>query len=393
MFETRLLAVALLVIIAVTPASAHDPGAYGGLFRSRDNGATWFPANPGRIVSGAIALAVSPVEPTHLLLATDSGLLRTRNAGLDWSLEAPSLLVGAVFAVAFDDDGVRALASTGSELFRSEDGQTWQALSAPAGTLPARLLVPDRPGRVYLVGWQHLYVSDDWGTSWNALASPLPEAPITQILVVRGSPTVYAIAGERLWTKEAAASTWRPADAGLPQGSIGVVGADVREPRRLWASARGQVFRSDDAGASWAAWGRPVDEARVAVRGVAVSPTAREAVLSTDRGLYRSLDGGARWEVPGDNLPAHLEAWPLVRDPSAPGTLYAGFALIPYSEIWRLAAERTTALARVGPMGVAGSVAFLALIGFAAAGALRMLRRYDRSRRPRAMRSSADGPR
>jgi hypothetical protein len=153
------------------------------------------------------------------------------------------------------------------------------------------------------------------------------------------------------------------------------------------------VFRSDDAGASWAAWGRPVDEARVAVRGVAVSPTAREAVLSTDRGLYRSLDGGARWEVPGDNLPAHLEAWPLVRDPSAPGTLYAGFALIPYSEIWRLAAERTTALARVGPMSVAGSVAFLALIGFAAAGALRMLRRYDRSRRPRAMRSSADGPR
>src|SRR5262249_26696422 len=83
------------------------------------------------IVSGAIALAVDPVQPNHLLLATDSGLLRSRNAGLDWSLEAPSVLVGAVFAVAFDDDGRRALASTGASLFRNDGGDTWHAVTAP----------------------------------------------------------------------------------------------------------------------------------------------------------------------------------------------------------------------------------------------------------------------
>ena len=116
MLDARLVAVALLsaLLLSPTPVIGHDPSAYGGLFRSRDGGVTWFPANPGRIVSGAIALAVSPVEPTQLLLATDSGLLRSRNAGLDWSLEAPALLVGAVFAVAFDADGGRALASTAS---------------------------------------------------------------------------------------------------------------------------------------------------------------------------------------------------------------------------------------------------------------------------------------
>src|SRR5580765_4510899 len=134
MIEARLLVVALLSAILMSPthASGHDPSAYGGLFRSRDGGVTWFPANPGRIVSGAIALAVSPVEPTHLLLATDSGLLRSRNAGRDWSLEAPSLLVGAVFAVAFDADGRRALAGTGTTLVRSDDGRTWQAIAVPA---------------------------------------------------------------------------------------------------------------------------------------------------------------------------------------------------------------------------------------------------------------------
>jgi photosystem II stability/assembly factor-like uncharacterized protein len=378
-FEARLLLAALLSAILLAPAtaSAHDPSAYGGLFRSRDGGLTWFSANPGRIVSGAIALAVSPVEPTHLLLATDSGLLHSRNAGLDWSLEAPSLLVGAVFAVAFDADGRRALAATGTALFRSDDGQTWRAVAAPAGTLPARLLVPDGPGRVYLVGWEQVYASDDWGTSWTAVDSPLPEARITELRAARG--TVYAIAGDRLWARRDRTGPWRPADTGLPHGSVDAVSADPREPQRLWATAAGQVFRSDDDGTTWRAWGRPLEDARVAVRGVALSASARHAVLTTDRGLYRSAEG-ERWEIPGDILPAHLEAWPLVRDPTDPETLYAGFALVPYPELWRLAGEQTSALARVGPMGVAGSVAFLGLVAVAAVAALRALRRYDRAR-------------
>ena len=378
MFEARLLVVALLgaMLMMPTQASGHDPSAYGGLFRSRDGGITWFPANPGRIVSGAIALAVNPVEPNHLLLATDSGLLRSRNAGLEWSQEAPSLLVGPVFAVAFDTDGGRALASTATSLFRSDDGQTWRDISAPPSTLPARLLVPDGPGRIYLVGWQRLYASVDWGTSWSAVASPLPEAPITQMVVEHATRRVYAIASGRLWCADDGTSAWRPADTGLPQGRVNALSADPREPRRLWATADGQMFQSDDAAASWRPWGQPVPDAPTVVRGIALSVSGRDAVLTTDRGLYRSAEG-KRWVIPSDNLPAHLEAWPLVRDPTDPATLYAGFALIPYPELWRLAAERTSALARVAPMGLAGSIAFLVLVALAGVAALRALRRYD----------------
>ena len=391
MFEARLLVAALLgaILISATPASGHDPSAYGGLFRSRDGGNTWFPANPGRIVSGAIALAVNPVEPNHLLLATDSGLLRSRNAGLEWSQEAAALLVGPVFAVAFDADGSRALASTATSLFRSDDGQTWRDISAPPGTLPARLLVPDGPGRIYLVGWQHLYASVDWGTSWSAVASPLPEAPITQMVVANVAGRVFAIAGGRLWTADEGTSAWRPADAGLPQGRVDALSGDPRALRSLWVTAGGQMFRSDDGAASWRPWGKPVPDAPTVVRGIALSVSGRDAVLTTDRGLYRSAEG-RRWETPSDNLPAHLEAWPLVRHPADPATLYAGFALIPYAELWRRAAEQTSALARVEPMGLAGGVAFLVLVGLAGVAALRALRRYDRNRRARVT-ASPDG--
>jgi hypothetical protein len=385
MLSARVIRIVLLsaILLSPGPVSAHDPSAFGGVFRSRDGGVTWFPANPGRIVSGAIALAINPVEPSHLLLATDSGLLRSRNAGLDWSLEAPSVLVGAVFAVTFDGDGRGALASTGTALFRNDGGETWHAVTAPAGALPARLLVADGRGRVYLVGWQQLAASDDWARSWKAIASPAAGAPVSHIVVARDTGTVYALAGNRLWAMDDRTSPWRPVDAGLPHGSIDAVSVDPRETRRLWATATGQVFRSDDGATTWRPWGRPMEDGRVSVRSVAASASGRDVVLTTDRGLYRSADGGS-WLMPGDSLPAHLEAWPLVRDPSDPDTLYAGFALAPYSELWRLAVERRAAQSRAEASGVTSTVTFFVLVALAAATAVGWLWRFDRERRARA---------
>ncbi|HEY3109684.1 MAG TPA: hypothetical protein VGL23_13070, partial [Chloroflexota bacterium] len=79
------LLVVALAMLWPSVGRAHDAGAWGGLFRSLDGGATWFLANQGTVVGGALALAVSPTDPTRLLLATDSGLLASRNGGRDWS--------------------------------------------------------------------------------------------------------------------------------------------------------------------------------------------------------------------------------------------------------------------------------------------------------------------
>jgi len=146
----------------------------GGLFRSRDAGATWANAIPGGVIGAAISLAISPTDPNHLLLATDGGLMRSWNGGRDWMLEA-SKSMGGAFAVAFDADGRRALVSTASGLFRSDDGTLWSTLAPPRGTTPARAMVRGAaPGRVYLAGWKRFAQSDDWGTTWSTAADGLP---------------------------------------------------------------------------------------------------------------------------------------------------------------------------------------------------------------------------
>jgi hypothetical protein len=84
------LSLTLLLVLWASPARGHDPSAWGGLFRSRDHGAMWVSADRGQFVSGAIALAISPTDANHLLLGAESGLLRSRNGGRDWTIEEAS---------------------------------------------------------------------------------------------------------------------------------------------------------------------------------------------------------------------------------------------------------------------------------------------------------------
>jgi hypothetical protein len=123
-------------------------------------------------LSGAFALAISPADPNHLLLGTDSGLLRPWNAGLDWKAEAPDLVIGPAFAAAFDADGQRTLVSTASAIVRG-DGQGWRTVRAPA---PA-LLSGTGTWRIYPAGWSGLYRNDERCACWRDTLAPRGMSP------------------------------------------------------------------------------------------------------------------------------------------------------------------------------------------------------------------------
>jgi photosystem II stability/assembly factor-like uncharacterized protein len=371
--------VLLFLFLESSAAHAHDPSAWGGLFRTRDHGATWLPVSEGRFVSAALGLAISPTDVNHILLATDSGLLRSRNGGRDWDLEAPTVLIGAVFAAAFDARGEGAIASTASGLFRTEDGTVWRKTSTPSGATPARAIIRVAE-RGYLAGPDGLWWSNDGGSSWQSAPEGLPDGAVTALVVVGEHPRrVYAVASGRIWSGTDGTDSWEPRDQGLPEGAVDTLSADPRDPERLWAVAADQVFRSDDRGRHWRAVGRPLDETGTSVRGIAVAPLSSAIVLTTHRGLFRSADGGQQWTLVEDPLPVHLEAGPLLRDPHDPATLYAGFALRPYDEIWRTAIEGGTPLARLDALSLLGGAAFLVVLALAAFGALRGLGRYYRA--------------
>lgn len=345
------------------PATAHDPSAWGGLFRSRDFGANWFPADAGLFIGGALGIAVHPRDPDQLLYGTDARLLRSKNGGRDWVTEAAATMPGAVFAVAFDADGKGALASSSARIFYTTDGAAWKDALAPGGAAPARAFVRSSvtANRIYLAGAHGLFLSDDRGRSWSGTGDGvLPESAVSALVVTPGpAESVYAVIDGNIWMSGDGARTWQMRATGLPAGRVDTLAADVRNAGRLWNVAAAQVFLSDDAGAKWTAYGRPLPDPGTMVRGLAASEDAKTLVLSTHRGVLRSTDGGQSWAQVESTLPVHLEAGLLLRDAHDAATLYAGFSLTPYGEMWRRAEQGGSLLAQLDPLSLAGGLAFL----------------------------------
>jgi hypothetical protein len=195
-------------------------------------------------------------------------------------------------------------------------------------------------------------------------------------LVVTGpEETVYAIAAGRIWMSSNGARGWQRRDAGLFEGRVEALSQDPTRLDRLWAAGADRVFASDDRGVSWRPVGQPLPEANTSIHGIAVSEAGPVIVLTTHRGLFRSADGGHSWGLLEGNLPVHLEAGPLVQDPTDPSTLYAGFALMPYSELWGMAIGGGSLLHRIDPLSLAGGAAFLASLAVLGVIAVRWLAR------------------
>jgi len=327
-------------------------------------------------MGSALAVALDPNDTTRLLLGTDSGLLESRNGGLDWDLVAADVLVGPVLAVAFDSTGQTLLAATGSTLAISDDGVHWRPATLPVGAAPARSLVAGTaPGAFYLVGWQGLFRTENSGGTWSELHTGRSDPKVTRLVSDAQTPAqLMAVDVGDIWLSRDSGRRWEFRSADLPAGQIQAAAFDPGQPDGLWAAGANQVFASDDAGSTWRRVGQPLPEADTEIRGMTVDARDRaHIVLSTHRGLYASRDGASTWDLLGDNLPGHIDAGPLMRAQGESTTLYAGFSVTPYDEAWNTAAAGGSPLSRLAASEAVGGAAFIVLVGLAAGLALRWL--------------------
>ncbi len=349
----------LLWLWLIGTAPAHDSSAWGGLFRSRDFGASWLPADPGLYVSGALALAVHPLDPATLLYGTDTRFLRTLNGGRDWTGAGESEVLGGVFATAFDAQGVTEFAATAGNFFRRRRDERWREISLPSGAAPLRaILRSSQVMRLYAASTRGVLRSDDGGDSWN-LVGELPEGAVMSLaLATRPQEHLYAIVDGEVWASDDGAHTWRQHGAGLPDRRAQAVTGGTDQ---VWVAGDDRVYKLNHDG-NWSALGVMLPERDTAIRGFAVSDNGQIFVLATHRGVYRSSDRGASWELIEGSLPVHLEAGPLVRDPHDAATLYVGFGIQPYDELWRRAARGAGVLSELSALSIVGAGAFLLLL-------------------------------
>jgi photosystem II stability/assembly factor-like uncharacterized protein len=313
-----------------------------GLYRTTDGGATF------NLVAAGVASAVSFLSPTVAVGVVDDAIVRSGDGGLTWTSVTGALGRSALLAVSADV--VLAWGRSGAppdyddRILRSADGgQTWanlgEVIAQGEYAAPLAFVVPAASVVVVDDGAGNLYRSADAGATWTQTFSTPGPAPgflssgapafadaltgycgfgagfiikttdggVSWTQISGGSGTnllamdrfangdLVAVgeAGQVL-TRAAGAAPWRMRTR---LGTADLVAVQVVGPQAVVAvGSDGVVYRSADAGATWAA-------ASAAPPALTASELYFETALAgwvigqgfNGAALFHTTDGGANW--------------------------------------------------------------------------------------------------
>lgn len=282
-------------------------------------------------------LAVDPASPSTLFLGAQTGVYKSTDTGLNWTMLNVAPYAASLQRLRLSPHDADVLLVTSYfQIFRSTDGgANWSPL---AGGLPAPgqfadlRFDPTTPGRVYAAGPGGLWRSNDDGNSWTQLpAAGLPGS----IHILRADPHVagrlLARVGTELYRSTDGGANWTLA-TGLPAyipyaDTIGFVAT----PGVVLIGAGTEIYRSADGGASFALLGHIANPGASSVTLIRSHPSDPDTWwLGMPTGLLRTDNGGTSYTVVGQGIrPVAGGSYDngvsaLYVRPDAPDTLYAG---------------------------------------------------------------------
>ncbi len=313
------------------PAKAHLYTFYvatrnGGVWKTTNNGTTFEPVFDGQEYLSIGAIAVAPSTPDILWVGTGEAYnARSSHRG----------------------DGV----------YKSTDsGKTWTNMGLRDSHHVARIVIhPKNPDVVYVAAMGHLFSFNDergvfktmdGGISWERVLYINEKVGVIDLAMNLKNPDIlYAAAYEKyrypwhfeeggpesgIYKTTDAGRTWQRLGGGLPSGKIGRIGVDLyrknpdivyavvenanmrppteeeaKEDRRRGIEPRpraiaGEVYRSDDAGATWKKMNSDRDDvsgkAAYSFNQICVDPNDDQNVYITGIAIAYSYDGGKTWK-------------------------------------------------------------------------------------------------
>ena len=197
----------------------------------------------------------------------------------------------------------------GQGIWRSGDGgETWarvrQGLYSESA-VRAIAVHPREPHIIYAGAESGIYRSEDRGTSWKRLDSPMNTLPIWALAIDPVDPNII-FAGTRpsaLFRSQDGGVTWQKLAVALaeecPNVTIPRVTAIVIDPvdhQHVWAGIEVDgVRRSTDGGDTWETITSGVKDPDI--HNVAISPgPPKKVCVITPREVFATLDDGTTWE-------------------------------------------------------------------------------------------------
>ncbi len=285
-------------------ATTKNTSTSGGFFfSSSDGGATWTQAKGLDINrDSSYSVLQDRVDPNKIYIGTGSGIFRSLDRGLSWTLVAakPPAKVpakrapvkkGAVAAKAkakaaspetvlekgqelipalkekvtvlahTEDDKNGILAGTDSGLYRSYDlAKGWEKISFGEGmnsNVYAIAASPLVPGTIWVgTATSGVLVSRDNGETWEKAGGAVDRVPVSSIVIDPKRPNyIYVGTIHSLYLSRDGGRTWNRRGGNLPLGNYTSILIDPRNSDEVLVSSAletdGGVYYSKDAGQNW----------------------------------------------------------------------------------------------------------------------------------------------
>lgn len=317
-------------VLAVTgvpgePNVFYFGAASGGIWRSSDAGANWEPIFDKEDIASIGSIAVAPSD--HNIIYAGTG-----------------------------EACIRGNITYGNGVYKSLDhGKTWKNIGLKnTRHIGAVIVDPKNANVVFVAALGHAYGSNeergvfrttDGGATWQkVLYKDNKTGAIDVVFDPNNSNTLFASLwevyrtpwslnsggpGSGLFKSTDGGSTWTRLEGhGLPAGIMGRIGVSVSgaDSNRVYAmieSKEGGLYRSDNGGENWI---RVNEDGRLRQRAwyfthIFADPKSADAVYVLNTGMFRSVDGGRRFDL----LPApHGDHHGLWIDPDNPQRLING---------------------------------------------------------------------
>jgi len=208
----------------------------------------------------------------------------------------------------------------------------WNPVGPDGGDARAISFVPGQPEHLYLGTANSLiYESTDQGQNWHRLArlDSTDDLVIDHILVDPAQPSLlYAAAWKfdrpdgSVWVSHDAGHTWQEL-TGLHGQSIRAFAQAPSDHSILFAGTLQGVFRSRDAGATWALISPPGSSEIHEVESLAVDPRDPDIVYAGTWHLpWKTKDGGAHWSNIKEGVIDDSDVFSILIDPDHPKVVY-----------------------------------------------------------------------
>ena len=287
----------------------------GGIYFSVDSGAHWYASSADSFTLDDLADVSFESSTTGFMVSTRGRIWKTSDSGGSWSLctRDPAIQSGGseslehIIKVAGGRGfaaGADSERAPGAIYRTTASGSSWYATYPPVKGMVRDVWTNDGVA-VWAVGEKGSIVrSLNGGDTWSVKGATVAGSTNLKAIEVLPSGTGFAAGANKVLRTTNNGATWTTVTV-PPVGDVTCV--DVVDTSTVWVgTADGNVFRSDDAGASWVGGGiglTPSEDGRGSVTRMRAH-SATEAVAVCENTLWSTGDG-ASWT----RRPLNSDVW------------------------------------------------------------------------------------